>query len=85
MVMVKKSISLTAQQDAWLKEQLGSGDYGNESEVIRALIRARQNEERQNSERLDSLRAALIEGEKGEFRPVDLDAIWASAHERAQK
>ena len=82
MVMVKKSITLTFQQDAWIKEQLGSGDFGNESEVIRALIRARQVEERQSSEKLDTLRAALIEGEKGEFRPVDLDAVWAAARER---
>lgn len=81
MVMVKKSISLTDQQDAWIKEQLQSGDYGNESEVIRALIRARQIEERRDSQQLDSLRSALIEGEKGAFQPIDLDSIWKSARE----
>ncbi|MEZ4458158.1 MAG: type II toxin-antitoxin system ParD family antitoxin [bacterium] len=77
--MVKKSFSLTEQQDRWIKEQLKSGDFGNESEVIRALIRSRQNEERDNLARLEALRSALSHGEKGSFEPIDLDEIWSSA------
>ena len=42
MPMVKKSISVTVQQNAWLKAQIETGYYGNESEVIRELIRERQ-------------------------------------------
>jgi putative addiction module CopG family antidote len=40
--MVKKSISVTQQQDAWVSAQIETGRYGNESEVVRDLIRERQ-------------------------------------------
>jgi len=42
MPMVKKSISVTGQQDSWIKAQIKTGHYGNESEVVRELIRERQ-------------------------------------------
>ena len=42
MPMVKKSISVTCQQDSWIKAQIKTGHYGNESEVVRELIRERQ-------------------------------------------
>ena len=42
MPMVKKSISVTDQQDSWIKAQIKTGHYGNESEVVRELIRERQ-------------------------------------------
>ena len=42
MPMVKKSISVTQQQDAWISAQIETGRYGNESEVVRDLIRERQ-------------------------------------------
>jgi Arc/MetJ-type ribon-helix-helix transcriptional regulator len=41
MAMVKKSISVTDQQDQWIKAQIQSGHFGNESEVVRELIRER--------------------------------------------
>jgi len=42
MPMVKKSISVTDRQDEWIKAQIASGHFGNESEVVRELIRERQ-------------------------------------------
>jgi antitoxin ParD1/3/4 len=82
MAMVKKSISLTVQQDAWIRQKLESGDFGNESEVIRDLIRHRQSMELAEQTTLQTLREALQEGELGEARRLDLDAIWARAKER---
>ena len=60
MSMVKKSISITDQQDKWIKAQILSGNYGNESEVMRDLIRK---EQMQNS-RIKAISDALIEGEQ---------------------
>ena len=34
MGMVKKSISVTDQQAGWIKAQIETGNYGNESEVL---------------------------------------------------
>ena len=64
MPMVKKSISVTDQQDTWIKAQIDTGHYGNESEVVRELIRERQVRERETPEEIAAIRAALIEAEK---------------------
>ena len=60
MATVRKTITLTEQQDAWINSQIDSGSYTNDSELIRDLIR-REQERTAETERI---RAALIEGEK---------------------
>ena len=58
MAMVKKSITVTDQQDAWIRAQIASGDYSNDSEVIRDALRDKQ---RRIAE-LEALRAKINEG-----------------------
>lgn len=66
---VRKTITLTEQQDHWVKAQIDAGNYTNDSEYIRDLIRREQ----ERSAELDAIRAALIEGEvSGE--PAAFDA-----------
>ena len=67
MGMVKKSITVTDQQDAWLKAQISAGHYGNESEVLRELIRERQLREQESQREIEWIRARLIEGERSGF------------------
>ena len=67
MAMVKKSITVTDQQDAWLKAQICAGHYGNESEVLRELIRERQLREQEAQREVEWIRARLIEGERSGF------------------
>jgi antitoxin ParD1/3/4 len=69
---VRKTITLTDKQDNWIKAQIDAGHYTNDSEYIRDLIRR---EQERNSE-IESIRAALIEGENsGEPRPFDAGAF----------
>ena len=42
MTQVRKTITISAQQDAWLKSLIASGDYASDSEIIRDLIRKEQ-------------------------------------------
>ena len=56
MPMVKKSISLTEQQDGWIKAQIKTGHYGNESEVVRDLIRQRQIREQARPVGIEAIR-----------------------------
>lgn len=58
MGMVKKSITVTDQQEEWIKSRIASGDYGNDSELLRDLIRQRQHADAE----LAALRAAVQEG-----------------------
>ena len=69
---VRKTITLTVQQDGWIKAQIEAGNYTNDSECIRDLIRREQ----ARSAELEAVRAALIEGEaSGEPRPFDANAF----------
>ncbi|OEZ60594.1 type II toxin-antitoxin system ParD family antitoxin [Duganella sp. HH105] len=69
---VRKTITLTDKQDDWIKAQIEAGNYTNDSECIRDLIRREQ----ERSAELDAIRAALMEGESsGEPRPFDASAF----------
>jgi antitoxin ParD1/3/4 len=72
MATVRKTITLTDNQDRWVKAQIEAGRYTNDSEYIRDLIRREQ----ERSAELEAIRAALIEGEaSGEPRPFDAAAF----------
>ncbi|MEQ8406491.1 MAG: type II toxin-antitoxin system ParD family antitoxin [Oceanicaulis sp.] len=58
--MVKKSITVTDQQAAWIESQIASGHYGNDSELIREALREKQ----LRTAELEALRARLAEAER---------------------
>lgn len=69
---VRKTITLTDQQDRWVKAQIIAGHYTNDSEYIRDLIRREQ----ERSAEIEAIRSALVEGEvSGEPKPFDVDAF----------
>ena len=82
MGMVKKSISITEQQDNWIKAQIETGHFGNESEIIRELIRERQMRQQESPAQIEATRAALIEGEQSGFTDRSVDEIWEDARRR---
>ena len=67
MAIVKKSITITDQQDNWIKAQIEMGHYGNESEVVRGLIRERQLREQEANREIETIRAKLIKAEQSGF------------------
>jgi antitoxin ParD1/3/4 len=81
MGLVKKTVNVTDQQEDWIKTQIAGGHYGNDSELIRDLIRK---EQARNAE-LDALRAALIEGEKSGISDRTPEEIFDAVVERKRK
>ena len=70
MSTTRKTITVTDQQDEWIKNQIQSGRFTNDSEYIRALLRQDQDLHSYN----DAIRKALIEGEvSGDAKPLDVD------------
>ncbi|XOV78447.1 MAG: type II toxin-antitoxin system ParD family antitoxin [Aestuariibacter sp.] len=68
MSTTRKTITVTEQQDEWIKSQIQSGRYTNDSEYIRALLRQDQELNSYN----DAIRKALIEGEEsGDAKPLN--------------
>jgi len=75
MSMIKKSISVTDHQNDWIKNQIKTGHYGNESEVIRELIRERQLKEQESPAQIEFIRAKLIKAEQGGFNEQSAEEI----------
>lgn len=67
MTMVKKSITVTDQQAGWIRSQIDQGHYGNESEVVRELIRERQLREKEMTYGVEAILARLTEAEGSGF------------------
>ncbi len=64
----RKTITVTEQQDSWIKAQIAAGGFTNDSEYIRDLIRRDQ----AGQAEIEAIRTALIEGEQsGEPQPFD--------------
>ena len=82
MAMVKKSISITDQQDEWIKAQVESGRYGNESDVFQDLILERQIQRKETSEEVVAIRTALIEGEQSGISDRSVDDVIEEARAR---
>lgn len=64
----RKTITVTDQQDTWIKSQIAAGQFTNDSEYVRDLIRRDQASQTD----IEAIRAALIEGEtSGEPQSFD--------------
>lgn len=60
MAMVKKSITVTDQQESWIQSQMATGNYGTDSEVIREALREKQERDAE----IEYIRAKLIASER---------------------
>jgi len=75
MAVIRKSITFTEQQDAFVKSLIEQGFYTNDSEYIRDIIR--QDQERRK--RIVDLNEALIEGIESGPTDATIDSIWEEA------
>ena len=77
MATVRKTITLTDQQDEWIKSQVSNGDYTNDSEYFRDLIRRDQDKFR-------VLKSAVEKGLASGVSNRTVDEIWAEAERHYQ-
>lgn len=73
---VRKSITFTNQQDHWIKLRVQTGDFTNDSEYIRDLVRKDQEENR----KLLELKAAIDEGLQSGKSPLKVADIIAKVN-----
>ena len=76
--MLRKTITVTEQQDSWIKSQIESGQYGNDSEYMRDLVRKDQ----EYKQKLVTLRYALQEGEVSGISKVSMNDILTKAKKK---
>ncbi len=74
----RKTITLTDQQDQWIKAQIAAGEYTNDSEYIRDLVRRDQ---AQNA-KFRALKAAIQEGLDSGISNKTVRDVWEEAEAR---
>ena len=77
MTTVRKTITLTDQQDEWIKSQISNGDYTNDSEYFRDLSRL-------DYDKLRALKTAVDKGLASGVSNRTVDEIWAEAERHYQ-
>lgn len=80
MATIRKTITLSDSQDAWIKAQIARGAFTNDSEYIRDLVR--RDQEGQN--KLSDLRQAIAEGLESGVSDLSLNDIWTKAEKRSR-
>jgi antitoxin ParD1/3/4 len=78
MKTTRKTITLSEQQDAWVKARIDSGDYTNDSEYFRDMIRRDQ----QESSEMQALKEAVQEGLDSGISKRSTREIWQEAERR---
>jgi len=79
MATTRKTITLTEQQNQWVKAQIINGDYTNDSEYFRDLVRRDQE---QNAKFL-ALKRAIQAGLDGGVSNRTVAEIWEEAELRS--
>ena len=79
MPTIRKTITLSDTQDAWIKRQIAGGGFTNDSEYIRDLVR--RDQEGQAS--LAGLKQAIAEGLESGLSERSLGDIWADGERQA--
>lgn len=74
----RKTITLTDQQNQWIKAQIAAGEYTNDSEYIRDLVRRDQ----EQNAKFNVLKQAIQEGLGSGISDKTVNDIWEEAEKR---
>lgn len=77
---IRKTITLTDKQDQWIKAQIAAGEFTNDSEYIRDLVRRDQE---QNAQYM-ALKQVIQEGLDSGVSNKTVGEIWEEAEQRSK-
>ena len=75
---IRKTITLTEKQDEWVKTQIENGDYTNDSEYFRNLVRRHQ----EQHAKMKTLKDSIQEGLDSGVSEKTVGELWAEAEAR---
>ena len=78
MTTVRKTITVTNKQDQWIKAQIAAGEFTNDSEYIRDLLRRDQ----EQNAKFAALKAAIQEGLDSGISDKTVRDVWKEAEQR---
>lgn len=81
MATVRKTVTFTEQQDKWIRAQIEAGEFTNDSEYLRNLVR----QDQANNAKFLSLKSKLIEGLESGVGTKSLPEIMKEVEARMRK
>ncbi len=81
MATVRKTVTFTEKQDKWIKAQIEAGEYTNDSEYLRNLVR----QDQANKAKLLSLKTKLVEGLESGISDKSLPEIMNEVEARIRQ
>lgn len=81
MSTIRKTITFTEKQDKWIKSRITSGEFTNDSEYIRDLVRRDQ---RKNA-KFSTLKAAITEGMESGVSDKSVPDIMKEVEDRMRE
>lgn len=81
MATVRKTVTFTEQQDKWIKAQIEAGEFTNDSEYLRNLVR----QDQANNTKFLSLKMKLMEGLESGISKKSLPEIMEEVETRMRE
>ena len=78
MALVKKIVTVTDREERWIRARIESGEYGDDSEYFRDLIRRDQ----ERNAQFRALREAIRSGLESGVGNRTTREVWAEAEQR---
>ncbi len=78
MAVVRKTVTFTEQQDKWIKAQIEAGEFTNDSEYLRNLVR----QDQANNSKFLALKNAITEGLESGVSKKSLPEIMEEVEKR---
>ena len=78
MATIRKTITFTEKQDKWIKSQIEAGEFTNDSEYLRDLVR----HDIAKNAKFSALKAAITEGMESEISDKSVPDIMKEVEER---
>ena len=78
---IRKTVTFTEQQDKWIKAQIESGEFTNDSEYLRSLVR---NDQSKNAKFL-TLKAAIQKGLESGISESTIPEIMKEVEDRMKQ
>lgn len=79
--MIKKSITVTEQQDKWIQKEVRKGHYATDSELVREALREKQ----MRMAEIEAIRARLVAAEESGYSDRTPAQIRKDARARLKK
>ena len=78
MSVIRKTVTFTEQQDKWIKAQIEMGDFTNDSEYLRNLVR----QDQANNAKFLALKKELIDGLESGVSNKNIQEIMAEVEKQ---